>query len=99
MFTKWLSVLLVLTASGCAEDLKNCLIIKHASVSQQFWVSGANWKYVAGEFPPGMKWKSNVTDRYVRKMKESGWKVLTVPEKYSAADLEFAQKQCTPEVK
>lgn len=52
----------LLFAASCHAE--NCLILKHASTSHQMWVSGANWQYVAGEFPPGMKWKSNVTDNY-----------------------------------
>ena len=73
----------------------SCLIIKHASVSRQMWVSGANWQYVAGDFPAGMKWKSNVTDRTVRKVKKLGAKVVTVGQDYSVAELEAAKKECT----
>lgn len=87
----------LLLVSLCATSFAaqpTCLIIKHASVSRQFWVSGANWQYVSGDFPPGMKWKSNITDAYVRKIKAAGGKVVVVPEKYTAPDLDFAQKQC-----
>ena len=76
------------------------LIVKHATTSQQMWVSGANWRYVEGDFPNGMKWKSNITDRGIRQIKEKGGKVVIVPEKYSTLDLEDARKQCgthTPE--
>jgi len=76
---------------------QTCVILKHASTSDQVWVSGANWRYVSGDFPSGMKWKSNVTDRYVRQIKEKGGKVVIVPEKYSTADLEDARKQCAQE--
>lgn len=84
----------VLLCTAFAEQPKSCLIIKHASVSHQLWVSGANWQYVEGDFPNDMKWKSNITDRGVRKIKENGGKVIIVPEKYSTADLQDARNQC-----
>jgi hypothetical protein len=77
------------------EDARTCLIVRHASAAHQFLVSGANWQYVEGDFPKGMKWKSNITDRTVRKVKEMGGRVVTVPTTYSTADLEDARKQCS----
>lgn len=75
-------------------DSTPCLVIRHASAAQQFLVSGANWRYVEGDFPKGMKWKSNITDRTVRKVKELGGRVITVPNAYTPADLDDARKQC-----
>lgn len=89
---KLLSLLLLLAASAQAAD--SCLIVKHATTSDQFWVSGANWRYVEGDFPAGEKWKSNITDRGIRKIKEKGGKVVIVPDKYSVTELEDARKQC-----
>lgn len=37
-----------------------------------------------------MKWKSNITDRSIRKVKEMGGRVVTIPNVYSVADLEDA---------
>lgn len=83
----------VLFATSCyAAD--TCLIVKHATTSEQAWVSGANWRYVEGDFPKGEKWKSNITDRGIRKIKEKGGKVVIVPAKYSTPDLEDARNQC-----
>jgi hypothetical protein len=90
---RYLLLLLLLAVPGSASD-NSCLIVKHATTSQQAWVSGANWRYVEGDFPAGMKWKSNITDRNVRQVKEKGGKVVIVPEKYSTSDLEDARKQC-----
>lgn len=78
-----------------AAEPPSCLIVKHASTARQVFVSGANWQYVAGDFPKGMKWKSNITDRNIRKIKELGGRVVIVPQNYTAADLEQAQKSCT----
>lgn len=89
-------VLLLLSVSCCASD-STCLVIKHASAARQAFISGANWQYVAGDFPKGMKWKSNVTDRYVRKVKENGGHVATVPQEYSSADLKSAFETCKAE--
>jgi hypothetical protein len=81
-------------ASDLASDLPSCLIVKHASTSRQFFVSGANWQYVAGEFPKDMKWKSNVTDRDIRKIKAKGGRVIVVKPDYGVTDLEAAKREC-----
>jgi hypothetical protein len=71
-----------------------CLILKHATTSQQFLVNASNWRYVEGEFPKGMKWKSNITDRYVRQIKAAGGIIVIIPTDYTQADVENARKQC-----
>jgi hypothetical protein len=86
-------VLFSLICSAFGAD-ETCLIIRHASTAHQMLVSGANWQYVEGDFPKEMKWKSNITDRNVRKIKESGGKVVIVPTTYTPADLEDARRQC-----
>ena len=80
-------------SSGQVE-VPSCLIVKHASTAHQFFVSGANWQYVAGDFPKGMKWKSNITDRNIRKIKEMGGRVVVIRSDYTAEDLAQAQKAC-----
>jgi hypothetical protein len=91
---RYVALVLVLGSLAAAESTPACVIIRHASTARQFFVSGANWQYVEGDFPADMKWKSNVTDRTVRKVKQLGGKVVTVPNAYSPADLEDARKQC-----
>jgi hypothetical protein len=88
-----LSLILCLAATAQAAA-DSCLILKHATTSEQFWVSGANWRYIEGDFPAPMKWKSNVRDRDIRKIKELGGKVVIVPDKASLEQLEDARKQC-----
>ena len=90
-------LILILTSTAFCADKPTYLIIRHASTARQFWVSGANWQYVEGDFPKGMKWKSDVTDRTVRKVKELGGRVVTVPNAYTTADLEDARRQCKAE--
>lgn len=89
-------LIVLLSACAFAADGPPCLIIKHASTSRQIFVSGANWQYVEGDFPSGMKWKSNIRDRDVRKIKELGGKVVIVPQGYTVTDLDDARKQCHP---
>jgi len=81
-------------AEPAKTDQPSCLIVKHASTAHQFFVSGANWQYVAGDFPKGMKWKSNITDRNIRKVKELGGQVVVIKPDYNAEDLAQAQKAC-----
>lgn len=85
---------LILCLGAIAQAADTCLIVKHATTSDQIWVSGANWRYVEGDFPKGQKWKSNITDRSIRKIKELGGKVVVVPDKASVEQLEDARKQC-----
>ena len=59
--------------------------------------SAANWQYVAGDFPPTMKWKSNVRDRAIRKIKQLGSRVVTVNEDYTVEELKAARQQCQVE--
>jgi hypothetical protein len=87
-------VWLFLFAVPSFEADSSWLIVKHASTSSQAFVSGANWRYVAGDFPKEMKWKSNITDRNIRKIKELGGRVVIVPTDYHVADVEDARKQC-----
>lgn len=88
--------LVFLSTLALAEQPQpTCLIIKHASAARQAFVSYANWQYVAGDFPPGMKWKGNVGDKDVRKVKERGGKVITLSQNYSLAELESAKQECS----
>ena len=89
-----LLLMLLLSLPAFCADNPSCLIVKHASTARQFFVSGANWQYVEGDFPKGMKWKSNITDRNIRKIKEQGGRVVIVPQDYKTVDLEDARKQC-----
>lgn len=84
-----------LTISAVAQP--TCLVIKHASAARQAFISGANWQYVAGDFPNGMKWKSNITDRYVRKIKSAGGVVVVVNQDYTVDELKQAKETCKAE--
>jgi hypothetical protein len=76
------------------EPKHSCLIVKHATAARQLLLSNASWQYVAGEFPKGMKFKADIKDKDVRKIKDSGGKVVVVPQDYGTADLEAAKREC-----
>lgn len=87
-------IFFALYGSTCYAEPQTCLIVKHASTAHQFMVSTASWQYVAGDFPKGMKWKSNIPDRDIRKIKNVGGKVVTLQPNYTADELAQAQKAC-----
>lgn len=91
---KLLVLIFGLSIAAFAGEPPTCLIIRHASTSHQAFVSGASWQYVEGDFPKGIKFRSNIRDNAVRKVKELGGLVFTVPTIYTPADLEDARNQC-----
>jgi len=50
--------------------------------------------YVEGDFPAGMKFQSEIGDKQVRQIQESGGKVVVLPPDYKLPDLEDARKSC-----
>ena len=55
--------------------------------------------YVAGEYPPGFPFRSQIKDKEVDKLKAKGH-VIVLNSAYTPADLENARRQCaTGEVK
>jgi hypothetical protein len=85
------------SSSGQVET-PSCLIVKLASGGSAF-VHNANWEYVAGDFPKGMKFKGHITDRGIRKIKEKGGQVEVVGNGYTAEDVAQAQKRCADAAK
>ncbi len=81
-------------ASTDARAIKPCVIVKPASTAHRALVSNKAFQYVEGEFPSKMKFKSNVGDGDVRKVKELGGKVVVIKADYTLADLQDAREQC-----
>ena len=90
-------VCVLVTPAAYATDQPTCLIVKHTSVAHQVLVNWNNWQYVAGDFPKGMKWKSNLTDRNIRQIKEHGGHVAIVPQNYTADDVQKVFATCRSE--
>jgi len=80
-------------ASSGQVEVPSCLIVKHAGGFSAF-ANNANWEYVAGDFPKGMRWKGHITDRGIRKIKAKGGRVVVVGAGYKTEDLAQAQKAC-----
>jgi hypothetical protein len=50
--------------------------------------------YVEGDYPSDFKWRSELSDRDVREVREKGAKIIIMRPDYQLADLEDARKQC-----
>lgn len=56
--------------------------------------------YVEGNYPPGFKWRSELSDGDVRELQQKGGRIVVMRSDYEVADLEDARKQCqSPTVK
>ena len=53
--------------------------------------------YVEGDYPPGFKWRSELSDGQVRELQQKGGKIVVLSPEYQLADLEDARKQCRAE--
>jgi len=51
--------------------------------------------YLAGEYPPGIPFRSQVRDKDVDKIRAKGGRVIILDTKYTHDDLEKAKKQCS----
>jgi len=50
--------------------------------------------YVEGDYPPGFKWRSELSDGQVRELQEKGGKIVVMSPDYQLPDLEDARRQC-----
>src|ERR1017187_103419 len=50
--------------------------------------------YVEGDYPPGFKWRSELSDGEIRELQQKGGKMEVMRPDYQVADLEDARKQC-----
>ena len=93
---KRVAFLFTMVTCAVTQDSRfaTCLIVKHSSTAHQLFVNASNWQYVAGDFPKGMKWKSNMTDRNIRKVQENGGQVVVVQPNYTTQELKQAQASC-----
>jgi len=91
---RYLAAILLLSTIALAENPSHCLIVSQPNAFGWTYNSTRRMHYVAGDFPTGMKWKSNLSDSDIRKIREAGTEVVIVPPKYTAADVEEAKKTC-----
>ena len=50
--------------------------------------------YVEGDYPPGFKWRSELSDGDGKELQQKGGKMVVLSPDYQLADLEDARKQC-----
>jgi hypothetical protein len=53
--------------------------------------------YVEGDYPPGFKWRAELSDGEVREVQKDGGKMVVIRPDYQTSDLEDARKQCQPQ--
>jgi hypothetical protein len=93
-------VYLVLVSSALAAD-HSCLILAAAPPPTGI----ATWSragkaaqhaliYVAGEYPSGFAFRSQIKDKDVDKIKAKGAPVIILDSQYTRADLDAAKQQC-----
>ena len=50
--------------------------------------------YVEGNYPPGFKWRSELSDGDVQELQKKGGQIVIMRPDYHVSDLEDARKQC-----
>jgi hypothetical protein len=50
--------------------------------------------FVEGNYPPGFKWRSELSDGDVRELQQDGGKIVVLKPDYQTSDVEDARKQC-----
>ena len=54
--------------------------------------------YLAGDYPSGFAFRSQIKDKDVDKIKAKGAQVIILDSQYTRADLDAAKSQCTPPI-
>ncbi|MEI6246065.1 MAG: hypothetical protein WCQ64_13605 [Acidobacteriota bacterium] len=94
-------VVLLLSTAAFAQQQpkpKPCLILKtyqkKAADAFTRWTVPKPFNYVEGDFPDGLKFKSELGDKDVNEIKKRGGQVVILKSDYVLADLEDARKNC-----
>lgn len=81
-----------------ASPAPSCVIVKHHVHKFGENMSRLHphrpFDYVEGAYPPGFKWRSELSDGDVREPQKKGGKIVILNSDYTLADLEDARKQC-----
>jgi|SRR5579859_2701428 len=102
---KPLLIALLLVGSAFAAD-HPCLILAPvpSPTGMATWSRAGNAArhamiYLAGEYPSGFPFRSQIKDKDVDKIKGMGAQVIILDSQYTRADLDTAKGQCTPPIK
>ncbi len=81
-----------------APPAQSCVIVKRHAYKFGENMSRLHphrpFDYVEGDYPPGFKWRSELSDGDVRELQKKGGKIVILNSDYAPADLEDARKQC-----
>jgi hypothetical protein len=79
-----------------------CVIVKRMGPADEitshlysFGIRGKQFQYVEGNLPPKISFHGRLTDHDVRNILDKGGRVQILEQRYTAADLEAARKQCS----
>lgn len=99
------ATLLLLLGSSHAED-HACLIFAVAPPPTGIatWSQAGRQQrhallYLAGEYPAGMAFRTQIKDKDIEKIKAKGAQVIILQPQYTRADLDLAKTQCAPPIK
>jgi hypothetical protein len=77
---------------------KPCLILKtyqkKGADAFTHWTVPKPFNYVEGDFPTGIKFRSELNDKHIREVKGRGGQVVILKSDYALPDLEDARKSC-----
>jgi hypothetical protein len=95
-------VVLLLSSVFCVAADSPCVILAPAEPPQGMatWSQAGRQQlhamhYLAGEYPPGVPFRSQIKDKDVDKIRTKGGRVIILDPKYTHDDLEKAKKQCS----
>jgi hypothetical protein len=95
-------VVLLLSSIFCVAADSPCVIVAPAEPPQgtATWSQAGRQQrhamlYLAGEYPPGIPFRSQIKDKDVDKIRSKGGRVIILDTKYTHDDLEKAKKQCS----
>jgi hypothetical protein len=95
-------VVLLLSSIFCVAADSPCVIVAPAEQPQgtATWSQAGRQQrhamlYLAGEYPPGIPFRSQIKDKDVDKIRSKGGRVIILDTKYTHDDLEKAKKQCS----
>ena len=89
---RYVLAVLILSVAAFATDTCVILAPPRAAVVTPFWHHSL--VYVAGEYPRGFHFRSEVKDKDVDKIKAKGGQVVVLHGEYTPEELDAAKNQC-----
>lgn len=87
-----------LAAQSAQTPAKSCIIAHRHQYkfgeNMARWTRHKDLDYIEGEYPPGIKFHSELSDKLVQQVQERGGRIEILKPDYSQTELEDARKQC-----